>query len=154
MDPISGIVTVADLISFASDIIRFSYTCVSGIREYKREVEAITSETTQLCGILQAIKPIINRSDTVPHYAPSLTMRDATVQKPALVRESDLIDCEQILQEIMQVLQDLSPQTGEFWKNAGRKVRWSLQTVPLQTLLGRLERSKTAFILAFCAYGT
>jgi hypothetical protein len=159
MDGLSLTSSIAGLISLATEVVCFGYTYCSALREYEQEVLAITNEISQLSGILHALQLGINEPETeeVQLRSCSLPMQHAgTIIKDRLqiIPRDQLIACEQTLVEITQVLAKLSPQAEKKWKNLAQRMQWPLKRGSLKELIGRLERHKTTFIIAFSSHGT
>lgn len=62
MDVLSLAASVWGLVALASGIVRFCYTYQTTMSEYKREIQAITSEVSELSGLLHALSPLIQSS--------------------------------------------------------------------------------------------
>lgn len=156
MDPLSFAASLTALVTIANQLLRFCYTYTCTAVKYQREVQAITTEITQLSGILHAIQSIIldipegqslNHEGVRTDGAP---LR-GTIQ---IFRMEEIVSCEQTLLEITSQLGKLSPQSTTFWKITKKKLLWPLKRPSLAMLYDRLERHKTTFILALSAYGT
>lgn len=69
-DPLSITASIAGLISFAQELITLLVGFVEDVREYPKEFRQVVEEVRSLCGILHAIRPIIERlgnQNTSPH---------------------------------------------------------------------------------------
>jgi hypothetical protein len=136
MDGLSVAANVAGLISLANELIQFGYMYGSSALGYQQEVQAVTSEITQLSGILNAIQPIIQRCHDNP-----------------VLRKEDVDSCKETLLEIEQVLASASPEAGRLWRT-GRRLIWPLKQRTLKTLLEIVVKHKATFILGLAAQGT
>jgi hypothetical protein len=159
MDPVSATASIAGLIALASAITTFCYTYGTTARDYQKELKTLKEESTQLCGVLSAIKSIIEdaEEDANPVLSFSRVQQPSSMpvsDKIQIIRREDIVSCEDTLLEVMSVLTSLSPQTGKLWKNAMKRIQWPLKKVPLQALLDKMERNKSAFTLALSARGT
>lgn len=156
MDPLSFAASLSGLVTIANQLLRYCYTYASTAVKYQREVQGITTEITQISGILHAIQSIIVDIPEVPNPDSVGVRIEGTHLRSTLqiFRMEEIVSCEQTLLEITSQLGKLSPRSPTFWKITKKKILWPLKRPSLAMLLDRLERHKTTFILVLSAYGT
>jgi hypothetical protein len=157
MDPVSAAASLTGLITVANQLLRYCYAYTCAAVKYQREVQAITTEITQLSGILHAIQSIIVDIPEGHNLDPEGSRTDDAHLRNTIQlfrMEETLVACEQTLIEITNQLGKLSPRSTNFWKTTKKKLLWPLKRPSLAILFDRLERHKTTFILVLSAYGT
>jgi hypothetical protein len=167
MDGLSVVANIAGVLTLASAVATFCYINGAALRDYHKDIDALREESTQLSGILMALKNITEDAEEdaeedatsappAPPATPALISPSGVApvlpaEKKRIIQPEELTSCERTLLELISALNEVKPQTGKVWKNALKRIKWPMKKESLQTLLHRMERHKSGFTVVLSA---